>query len=67
MGFSEENSCCDEAPEPTSLPYSLFVRGFPAFFRDYRDSGVTTNHSGDNRMIGAHFQPHGGIFEAAVC
>jgi hypothetical protein len=23
--------------------------------------------SGNNRLLGAHFPPHGGIFEAAVC
>jgi hypothetical protein len=56
-----------ERNKPTSLPYSPFVRDFPPFFQDYRDSGVTANHSENNRMLGAHFQLQGGIFEAAVC
>jgi hypothetical protein len=40
--FRGESISCDEARDPTSLPYSPFVRGFPAFFHDYRDSDVTS-------------------------
>jgi hypothetical protein len=32
--FRGESTSCDEARESTSLPYSRFVRSFPAFFHD---------------------------------
>jgi len=50
--FRGESSSCDEARESTSLPCSPFVRGFSTFFHDYRDSGVTGDPSGNNRMLG---------------
>src|SRR6266705_1135251 len=35
--FGGDSRSCDEAREPSSLPYSPFVRGLPAFFQDSRD------------------------------
>jgi hypothetical protein len=40
---SRTKANCDQAPEPTSLPYSSPVCGFPTFFHHYRDSNVTAN------------------------
>jgi hypothetical protein len=52
--FRGESASCDEAQQPTSLPYSPFIRGFPVFFHACRDSGVTVNPCGNNRMVGTH-------------
>ncbi len=53
-----ESRSFDEAREPTSLRCSTFVRRFPAFFHDYRDTSVTANHSGTTEGFGAVGDPH---------